>query len=211
MKQVPSAHDVVRMKAQTTPHNNVTLLHKQALNWTPTSSCLWQAQVCLNMLQLAHYDRMDNSLSSGIHVILTHCNLNFDFWPDFDAFWLTVHSSPLSAGVRIDGTIPPLLNKPLWHVQGKGYIHLTDFSFLLSTTSKRSYNFEVFQTFNSPLVLVSATLSATFNLPPVVTWPLKPPLFLKVHHLWLITIKPIWPPTLHSSADKFFSIAPTNI
>jgi hypothetical protein len=91
MKQVLSAHDVVRMKAQTTPHNNVTLLHKQALDWTPNSSCRWQAQACLNMLQRAHYERMDISLSSGIHVILTHCNLNFYFWPGFDAFWPTVH------------------------------------------------------------------------------------------------------------------------
>ena len=72
MKQVLSADDVVRMKAQTTPHNNVTLL------------CPWQAQACLNMLQLAHYENMDISLSNDIHVILTHRSLNFDFWPGFD-------------------------------------------------------------------------------------------------------------------------------
>jgi hypothetical protein len=42
------------------------------------------------MLQLAHYERMDISLSNGIHVILTHRSLNFDFWPGFDEIWPTV-------------------------------------------------------------------------------------------------------------------------
>jgi hypothetical protein len=94
MKQVLSAHDVVRMKAQTTPHSNVTLLHKQALNWTPNSSCRWLAQACLNTLQLAHYERMDISLSSGIHVILTATEiLNFG--------QVLTYSGPQCSGTRL--------------------------------------------------------------------------------------------------------------
>ena len=81
MTQVFNARDVVRMKAQITPHNAVKFLHKQALDLTATSISRWQAQACLNVLQRAHYERLDMCLANGMQVILIHYNLKFDFWP----------------------------------------------------------------------------------------------------------------------------------
>ena len=36
------------------------------------------------------YGGLDVCVSNGIHIILQHCNFNFEFWPGIDAFWSTV-------------------------------------------------------------------------------------------------------------------------
>jgi hypothetical protein len=52
------------------------------------------------MLQLARYERMEISLSNGLHEILTHRSFSSDFWPGFDTFWPTVHWRNILAEFR---------------------------------------------------------------------------------------------------------------
>jgi hypothetical protein len=65
-------------------------LYKPTFDCTPTSSSCWQTQACLNMLQLAQYEREDIHLWNAIHWLLIQCNVNVDWWPRADAFWLSV-------------------------------------------------------------------------------------------------------------------------
>jgi hypothetical protein len=65
-------------------------LYKPTFHCTPTSNSCWQTQACLNMLQLAQYERQDIRLSNAIHALLIQCNVNVDWWPCVDAFWPTV-------------------------------------------------------------------------------------------------------------------------
>jgi hypothetical protein len=108
MKQAVSAHDVVRMKAQITPHKDDTFLHKQALHWTPNSSSGWQAQACLKMLQLIRYKSLDICLWNGRRTTLIHCNLNFNFWPGYEAFRPTVRPCEWQRSSKISDFLSPV-------------------------------------------------------------------------------------------------------